>query len=58
LIKIATKPPGAVVQLDGRLLCQTTPCSKLEAESPHEFLSQKEGTKTSRKSCRRRRASW
>lgn len=43
LVAFETEPAGAVVQLDGRLLCQSTPCKKLLALGPHEVSLQKEG---------------
>jgi TolB-like protein len=43
LVKIQSDPPGAVVLVDGRLLCQSAPCSKMVAAGAHEFTFQKEG---------------
>ena len=43
LLKLETEPPGAVAQLDGRLLCQATPCTKLVAVGAHDLSLQKEG---------------
>jgi len=43
VVKLESTPPGAIAMLDGKLLCQSTPCSKLIATGPHEFAMQKEG---------------
>jgi formylglycine-generating enzyme required for sulfatase activity len=43
LVKVESEPSGAVAMLDGKLLCQSTPCSKMVSEGRHEFSLQKEG---------------
>ena len=43
VVKIDSEPSGAVVSLDGTLLCQATPCSRALALGAHEFDFQKEG---------------
>ena len=40
VVQIASNPAGAVVMVDGNLLCQSTPCSELLAEGPHDFVMQ------------------
>jgi TolB-like protein len=43
LVKFESIPSGAVVQLDGALLCQSTPCSKLVPRGLHETRMEREG---------------
>ncbi len=43
VVQFASEPPGAVVLLDGAVLCQATPCSKLVAKGPHDVSLQREG---------------
>jgi len=43
IVPFDSTPPGAVVMLDGKLLCQATPCSKLIAGGAHEVSMQREG---------------
>lgn len=40
--KFESTPAGAVVMLDGKLVCQTTPCSKAVAAGRHQVAMQKE----------------
>lgn len=42
LVHFASAPDGAVVIVDGELLCQNTPCSKSLARGPHSVTMQKE----------------
>jgi len=42
VVAFESEPPGAVVMLDGKLLCQQTPCSKLLAPGRHALELQKE----------------
>jgi len=41
-IKITSSPEGAVVRLDGRLLCDSTPCEKVVEEGKYELTFEKE----------------
>jgi len=41
-ITINTDPEGAIVRLDGDLICQSTPCKKVVEEGDREFVVQKE----------------
>src|SRR5437870_1159147 len=43
IVKLESEPAGAVAMLDGTMLCQSTPCSKLVIPGAHEFSFQKEG---------------
>jgi len=42
IVKFESSPSGAVVLADGKLLCQSTPCSKLLTQGNHEIEMQKE----------------
>lgn len=42
VVQFDSRPPGAVVQLDGRLLCQATPCGKSVAVGEHTVVMQLE----------------
>ena len=42
IIKFESEPTGAVVLADGKLLCQSTPCSKMLTTENHEIEMQKE----------------
>ncbi|MEN9799892.1 MAG: hypothetical protein RL653_3589, partial [Pseudomonadota bacterium] len=42
VVKFESEPAGATVNVDGELLCQSTPCSKRIASGRHEVLFQKE----------------
>ncbi len=42
IVKFDSVPTGAVVMVDGKLLCQTTPCSKMLTQGKHEITVQKE----------------
>jgi len=42
IVKFDSVPVGAVVMVDGKLLCQTTPCSKMLTQGKHEITIQKE----------------
>ncbi len=43
VVKFASRPDGAVVLVDGTLLCQATPCSKMVAKGEHQVSMQREG---------------
>ena len=42
IIKFESNPGGAVVIADGKIICQSTPCSKLLTQGNHEIEMQKE----------------
>ncbi len=42
IVKFESKPDGAVVMVDGKILCQATPCSKMLTQGKHEITIQKE----------------
>ena len=42
VVAFDSEPDGAVVRLDGALLCQSTPCSREVTAGPHEVLMEKE----------------
>ncbi len=42
LVKFTSDPAGAVLELDGQLLCQSTPCSRNVEAGTHEVAMQKE----------------
>ena len=42
IVKFESEPTGAVVIADGKILCQSTPCSKLLTQGNHEIEMQKE----------------
>ena len=42
IVKFESDPSGAVVIADGKILCQSTPCSKMLAQGKHEIEMQKE----------------
>ena len=42
IVKFASEPTGAVVIADGKIICQTTPCSKMLTQGNHEIEMQKE----------------
>ena len=42
IVKVESSPSGAVVLADGKLLCQSTPCSKMLATGNHEIEMQME----------------
>ena len=42
IVKFASEPTGAVVIADGKIICQSTPCSKLLTQGNHEIEMQKE----------------
>ena len=42
IVKFESSPSGAVVLADGKLLCQSTPCSKMLTTGNHEIEMQKE----------------
>lgn len=42
VVSFSSQPAGAVVRLDGALLCQATPCSREIQPGPHEVLMEKE----------------
>lgn len=42
IVDFRSDPPGAVVQLDGRLLCAQTPCSKLVPHGSHQLSMEAE----------------
>jgi hypothetical protein len=42
IVTFESTPPGAVVMLDGRLICPATPCSKQVAEGSHRVSMQVE----------------
>ena len=42
IVKFESNPAGAVVMADGKILCQSTPCSKLLTQGNHEIEMQKE----------------
>ena len=42
IVGFETEPAGAVVLLDGKVLCQTAPCSKLVGPGPHKLEFQLE----------------
>ncbi|MBR4531566.1 PEGA domain-containing protein [bacterium] len=42
IVKFESNPTGAVVIADGKIICQTTPCSKLLTQGNHEIEMQKE----------------
>ncbi len=43
VVKFASRPDGAVVLVDGTLVCQATPCSKMVAKGEHQVSMQREG---------------
>ncbi len=43
VVQFQSQPPDAVVLLDGNVLCQATPCSKLVAVGAHRVSMQREG---------------
>ena len=43
IVKFESNPSGAVVLADGKLLCQSTPCSKMLTTGNHEIEMQMEG---------------
>lgn len=43
IVKLSSTPAGAVVLADGKLLCQTTPCSKTMTTGSHEISMEIEG---------------
>lgn len=48
VVRFESEPAGAVVQLDGRLLCASTPCSKAISPGHHTARFQAEGYRESR----------
>ena len=52
VVGFQTNPEGAVVLLDGRVLCQSTPCSKLVAPGTHKIEFQLESYLPIRESVR------
>lgn len=42
IVKFESSPSGAVVIADGKIICQSTPCSKLLTQGNHEIEMQKE----------------
>ena len=42
IVKFESNPSGAVVIADGKIICQSTPCSKLLTQGNHEIEMQKE----------------
>ncbi len=42
IVKFSSDPPEAVVLLNGRILCQKTPCSRMVKEGEYEVSMQKE----------------
>ena len=42
IVKFESNPSGAVVIADGKIICQSTPCSKLLTHGNHEIERQKE----------------
>ena len=42
IVKFESSPAGAVVMADGKLLCQSTPCSKMLTTGSHQIEMQKE----------------
>lgn len=42
IVKFESEPTGAVVIADGKILCQSTPCSKMLTQGNHEIEMQKE----------------
>ena len=52
IVAFETEPVGAVVMLDGALLCQSTPCSKLVAPGSHQLGFQLESYLPVRESLR------
>ena len=42
LVAFSSDPPGAVVHLDGKILCAAAPCSKLVAFGPHNVAMEAE----------------
>ena len=42
IVKFESNPAGAVVMVDGKLLCQSTPCSKMLTKGSHQIEMQKE----------------
>ena len=42
IVKFESNPAGAVVMADGKLLCQSTPCSKMLTKGNHQIEMQKE----------------
>ena len=42
IVKFESEPTGAVVIADGKIICQTTPCSKMLTQGNHEIEMQKE----------------
>jgi len=43
IVKFSSTPPGAVVMVDGKLLCQSTPCAKSLRSGRHAVAMHKEG---------------
>jgi hypothetical protein len=43
MVRFDTAPASAVVLVDGALLCQATPCSKMLSPGPHRARAEKEG---------------
>jgi hypothetical protein len=43
IVSFSSEPPGAVVLLNGRMLCQATPCTKNAPAGTHEVTIEKEG---------------
>lgn len=52
IVKITSTPGGAVVMLDGKLLCQATPCSKAIAQGMHQLSMVMEGDRWEERSER------
>ncbi len=42
IVKFESRPADAVVMVDGKILCQKTPCSKMLTQGMHEVTIQKE----------------
>ena len=42
VVRFDSTPPGAVVLVDGQLICQSTPCSKAVPVGPRDVVMQKE----------------
>lgn len=42
IVKFSSEPSGAVVIADGKIICQSTPCSKMLTQGNHEIEMQKE----------------
>jgi PEGA domain len=43
LVSMDSDPADSTLSMDGKLLCQATPCAKMVARGPHDFVFEKEG---------------